>query len=120
MAITRKFEIFVEKPQVSTIEKIEQYLTPFIQHCFPTDSVPRNIDDPFILGKDKEKEIISKRIVYGIREMYLLFIGSSDSNRFGVEFAWQVVETDGSVRRLVVRIGEAKRALRPFEGSSSG
>ena len=40
--------------------------------------------------------------------------------RFGVEFAWQVVETDGCVRRLVVRIGEAKRALRPFEGSSSG
>jgi hypothetical protein len=40
--------------------------------------------------------------------------------RFGVEFAWQVVETDGCVRRLVVRIGEAKKALRPFEGSSAG
>ena len=39
--------------------------------------------------------------------------------RFGIEFAWQVVETDGCVRRLVWRIGEAKRALRPFEGSSS-
>ena len=44
-----------------------------------------------------------------------------DSNhRFGVEFAWQVVESDGNIRRLVWRIGEAKRALRPFEGSSSG
>ena len=69
MTISRKFEIYVEKLQVSTKEEIEQHLTPFIKHCFPPDSVPRNIDDLFILGKDKEKEKISKRIVYGIREM---------------------------------------------------
>jgi hypothetical protein len=70
MAISRKFEIYIEKTQVSTNEEIERYLTPFIRHCFPSDSIPRNIDDPFILGKDKEKEQISKRIVYGIREMF--------------------------------------------------
>ena len=108
MAISRKFEIFAEKLQVLTDEDIEKYLTPFIRHCFQPDSIPRNADDIFVLGKDKEKETISKRIVYGLREM------------FGVEFAWQVVETDGCIRRLVWRIGEAKRALRPFEGSSSG
>src|SRR5271167_3096636 len=101
MAISRKFEIYVEKPQVSTNEEIERYLSPFIRHCFPSDSVPRNIDDPFILGKDKEKEKISKRIVYGIREMFVLAICLTDC-RFGVEFAWQVVETDGCVRRLAV------------------
>ena len=119
MAISRKFEIFTEKPQVSTNEDIERYLAPFVRNCFPADSIPRNIDDPFILGKDKEKERISKRIVYGIREMsgpgYL-----PANSRFGVEFAWQVVETDGCIRRLVLRIGEAKKALRPFEGSSPG
>ena len=119
MAISRKFEIFTEKPQVSTNEDIERYLTPFIRYCFPADSVPRNIDDQFILGKDKEKERISKRIVYGIREMSVPAYLPANG-RFGVEFAWQVVETDGCVRRLVLRIGEAKRALRPFEGSSSG
>jgi len=40
-------------------------------------------------------------------------------SRFGVEFAWQVVEADGCTRRLAWRIGEAKRALRPFEGPNS-
>lgn len=119
MAISRKFEIYVEKPQVSTNEEIEKHLTPFINHCFPEDSVPRSIDDQFILGKDKEKEKISKRIVYGIREMLIHFVCVANC-RFGVEFAWQVVEIDGCVRRLVLRIGEAKRALRPFEGLSSG
>ena len=119
MAISRKFEIFSEKPQVSTNEDIEQYLMPFIQNCFPEDSLPRNIDDPFILGKDKEKERISQRIVYGIQEMSVpVYLRAN--GRFGVEFSWRVVETDGSVRRLAWRIGEAKRALRPFEGSDSG
>jgi len=71
MAISRKFEIYSEKLQVSTNDEIEKYLTPYIRHCFPVDSVPRNIDDPLILGKEKEKERISKRIVYGIREMFV-------------------------------------------------
>lgn len=70
MAISRKFEIFAEKLQVLTDEDIEKHLTPFIRHCFRPDSIPRTADDEFILGKDKEKETISKRIVYGIREMY--------------------------------------------------
>jgi hypothetical protein len=115
MAISRKFEIFVEKLQISTNDEIERYLTPFIRNCFPADLVPRNIDDPFILGKDKAKEIISKRIVYGIREMFFPSCVLPNC-RFGIEFAWQVIETDGCIRRLVLRIGEAKRALRPFEG----
>ena len=70
MAISRKFEIFAEKLQVFTDEDIERHLTPFIRNCFPPESVPRTVDDEFDLGKDKEKETISKRIVYGIREMY--------------------------------------------------
>jgi hypothetical protein len=70
MAISRKFEIFVEKLQVSTDEEIEKHLTPFIRHCFPEDIEPRNANDLFVLGKDRQKETISKRIVYGIREMY--------------------------------------------------
>jgi hypothetical protein len=120
MAISRKFEIYAEKLSVLTDDDIEEHLMPFIQHCFPPDSIPRTADDEFILGKDKEKEIISKRIVYGIREMYeTQCIPWANTFRFGIEFAWQVVETDGCVRRLVWRIGEAKRALRPFEGSSS-
>jgi hypothetical protein len=74
MAISRKFEIYTEKPQVSTDEEIERHLTPFIRHCFPSDCIPRDIDEQFILGKDKKKETISKRIVYGIREMYVLIV----------------------------------------------
>jgi hypothetical protein len=70
MAISRKFEIFVEKLQVSTDEEIEKHLTPFIRHCFPADMEPRNANDIFVLGKDRQNEIISQRIVYGIREMY--------------------------------------------------
>ena len=74
MAISRKFEIFVEKSQASTDEEIEKHLTSFLRHCFPADSVPRNADDIFVLGKDRQKEMISKRIVYGIREMYHLLL----------------------------------------------
>jgi hypothetical protein len=116
MAISRNFEIFVPKVTASTDEEIEKHLTPFIRNCFPRDNAPRSIDDEFILGKDREKETISRRIVYGIREMYVTV--NDAYARFGVEFAWQVVETDGCVRALVLRIGEAKRALRPFEGAS--
>jgi hypothetical protein len=69
MATSRNFEIFVDKPAVSTDEEIQIHLTPFIKHCFPPDRVPRSIDDEFVFGKDRDKEIISNRIVYGIREM---------------------------------------------------
>lgn len=75
MAISRKFEIYVDNPTLSTTDEIERFLAPFIHNCFPRDSVPRDIDDKFILGKDREKETISKRIVYGIREMYSLSNG---------------------------------------------
>ena len=129
MAISRKFEIIMENPQIFTNEEIQHYLSPFIRNCFPANSGPRDIDDPFHLGKEKQKEKISKRIVYGIREMFTSisprFPPSVDeflrltSCRFGIEFAWQVVEIDGCVRRLVWRIVEAKRALRLFEGPSS-
>jgi hypothetical protein len=71
MAISRKFEIFVEKVHCSTSAEIEKQLFPFIRNCFTADCVPRHIDDPFILGKDREKETISKQIVYGVREMYV-------------------------------------------------
>jgi hypothetical protein len=71
MATSRNFEVFVPKVTVSTDEEIEKHLTPFIRHCFPRDSAPRSVDDEFVLGKDREKEMISKRIVYGIREMYI-------------------------------------------------
>ena len=71
MAISRKFEIYVPKVLASSEQEIERNLTPFVRNCFPPDTVPRNLDDPFILGKDREKETISKRIVYGIREMYV-------------------------------------------------
>src|SRR5271170_255697 len=94
MAISRKFEIYVDKPTLSTNDEIERFLTPFIRNCFTRDSVPRDIDDRFILGKDREKETISKRIVYGIREMYAPPSDGSLTCRFGVEFAWQVVEAD--------------------------
>ena len=78
MAISRKFEIYVEKTQVSRNEEVERYLFPFIRNCFPSESSPRAIDDGFILGKEREKEEISKRIVYGIREMfYILCVFSS-------------------------------------------
>jgi len=71
MAISRKFEIFVEKIQGSTDQEIEKHLAPFIRNCFSADIAPRSVDDPFILGKDREKELVSRRIVYGIREMLL-------------------------------------------------
>jgi phosphatidylethanolamine N-methyltransferase len=69
MAISRKFEIIMDKPVVSTTEEIELHLTPFLRNCFPADAAPRGLDDPLHLGKEKQKETISKRIVYGIREM---------------------------------------------------
>ena len=72
MAISKKFEIITKNPQVFTNEDIQHCLSPFIRNCFPVNSGPRDIDDPFHLGKEKEKEKISKRIVYGIREMFPL------------------------------------------------
>jgi hypothetical protein len=70
MAISRKFEIFVEKLPVLSDQEIEKHLASFIRNCFAANVAPRNLDDHFILGKDREKELISRRIVYGIREMY--------------------------------------------------
>jgi len=74
MAISKKFEISVEKLQVFTDQEIEKHLAPFIRNCFTADIAPRDLDDPFILGKDREKELVSRRIVYGIREMYIVLL----------------------------------------------
>lgn len=106
MSMTQSFELTL--PAISdatTIEQTEQYLLRYVQNCLLTTAsinkeaeIPQSASDRILLLKDAQ----AKRIVYGIKIM------------FGIEFAWQVVQIDGSVAKLAKRIHTAKKAMAPF------
>lgn len=110
MAISLPFEVVVEKVELEEDEdvacmdteemqeKVEKHLLPVVIRCFERneDLAPANVLEEFGgLGEEK----YAKRVVYAVKEM------------FGVDFAPEVVQADGNVRRLAWRICNAKKVL---------
>lgn len=119
MAISLPFEIVIDKVEINEDEdiayvdseemqdKIEKHLLPVVIKCFERkeELAPSNVNEEFGgLGEEK----YAKRIVYAVKEM------------FGVDFAPEVVQADGNVRKLAWRICNAKKVLAPFSMNTAG
>lgn len=110
MAISLPFEIVIEKIELEEDEdaafmdteemqeKVEKHLLPIVIRCFDRndDLAPATVLEEFGgLGEEK----YARRVVYAVKEM------------FGVDFAPEVVQADGNVRKLAWRICNAKKVL---------
>ena len=107
--IARFDEDDVEVDANGMIERaVEEALLPVVQNCFDRDPdlAPRTADEA--LGPILEREgKYAKRVVYAVQQM------------FGIDFAPEVVQADGNVRRLAWRICNAKKVLAPYSMSHS-
>ncbi|TKA83150.1 Phosphatidylethanolamine N-methyltransferase [Friedmanniomyces simplex] len=118
MAISLPFEIRLARFDDEHIDysadrtvraTLEQTLLPVLQNCFDRnpDVAPRTADEAF--GPTLEREgKYAKRVVYAVQQM------------FGIEFAAEVVQSDGSVKNLAWRVCNAKKVLAPYSMSSKG
>ena len=100
MAVSKPIEIYLDPSPSKSTESITKELFPYVQCCFPSKLKPNNPDDQFRM-MDLE-EVIAKRIVYGIKQMY------------GIEFAWEIVAADGNCTALASRTASAKSVLQKF------
>lgn len=107
MAISLPFEIRIPRfdeddlPLHSSLQdEIEKALLPVVRNCFDRDPdiAPENADEKFGLVVERDGKY-AKRVVFAVLQM------------FGVEFAPEVVLSDGCVRNLSWRIESAKKAL---------
>ncbi|WEW57429.1 phosphatidylethanolamine N-methyltransferase [Emydomyces testavorans] len=117
MAISRPFEIRIPKFAEDDLQldnykvvrpAIEGALLPIVQNCLDRDMeiAPQTSDEPFGAQVDRDGKY-AKRIVFAVQHM------------FGIEFAPEVVRSDGSVRNLAWRICNAKKVLAPYSMSRS-
>lgn len=87
---------------------IEAALLPVVQNCFERnpDHAPSTAYERFggLIERDGK---YARRVVYAIQHM------------FGIEFAPQVVKSDGQVSNLAWRILEAEKVLQPYSMSKS-
>lgn len=111
MAISVPFEIEINRFDDDIEEdangmvrsSVEKALLPVVQNCFDRDPnvAPRSVDDHF--GPTLEREgKYAKRVVYAVSRM------------FGIEFAPEVVQADGTVKNMAWRICNAKKVLAPY------
>ncbi|KAK5117345.1 hypothetical protein LTR62_005962 [Meristemomyces frigidus] len=117
MAISLPFEVRLERFEDDRIDynadatiraTIAETLLPIVQNCFDRDPnvAPRTIEETF--GPTLEREgKYARRVVYAVQQM------------FGIEFAPEVVQADGSVKNLAWRLSSAKKVLAPFSMSHS-
>lgn len=120
MAISLPFEIQINRFAEDDLEptgagstevmqkSVESALLPMVQNCFDRDPdvAPRSVDEHF--GPTLEREgKYAKRVVYAVSRM------------FGIDFAPEVVQADGTVRNLAWRICNAKRVLAPYSMHST-
>lgn len=120
MAISLPFEIqidrFAEEDNDIDIsgentvmrKAVEDALLPMVQNCFNRnpDVAPRTVDEHF--GPTLEREgKYAKRVVYAVSRM------------FGIDFAPEVVQADGTVRNMAWRICNAKKVLAPYSMSKA-
>lgn len=113
MAISLPFEIKIPRFAEDDVQidvdsaamrsAIESALLPVVQNCFDRDPdvAPRTVDEHF--GPTLEREgKYAKRVVYAVSCM------------FGIDFAPEVVQADGTVRNMAWRISNAKKVLAPY------
>lgn len=117
MAISLPFEIQINRFADDDVEvdtngigqkAVETALLPVVQNCFDRDPdvAPRTVDEHF--GPTLEQEgKYAKRVVYAVSRM------------FGIEFAAEVVQADGTVSKLAWRICNAKKVLAPYSMHST-
>ena len=118
MAISVPFEIQINRFDDDDVEvdsngtirsAVEAALLPVVQNCFDRDPdvAPRTVDEHF--GPTLEREgKYAKRVVYAVSRM------------FGIDFAPEVVQADGTVRNMTWRICNAKKVLAPYSSMSKG
>lgn len=109
MAISRPFEIHIEKFDEDDAEvdsegrlavAMEKTLLPLVQNCFDRDPeiAPNTVSEGFG-GLVERNGKYAKRVVYAVQYM------------FGIEFAPEVVQADGTVKNLAWRVCNAKKVL---------
>ncbi|EAA64198.1 hypothetical protein AN2154.2 [Aspergillus nidulans FGSC A4] len=105
MAISRPFEVriprFEEEDHFDMSQTaVETSLLPVIQNCFDRDPeiAPETPEEQYGSLVERDGKF-AKRVVFAVHQM------------FGVEFAPEVVRSDGNVRNLAWRICNAKRVL---------
>jgi phosphatidylethanolamine N-methyltransferase len=117
MALSQAFEIRiprfdeddVEVDANGTIQRaVEETLLPIVQNCFDHDPeiAPSTPEEPFGSLVERDGKF-AKRVVFAVHQM------------FGIEFAPEVVQADGTVSRLAWRILNAKKVLAPYSMSSA-
>ena len=118
MAISLPFEIQINRFAEDDLEvepsgllrsAVESALLPVVQNCFDRDPdvAPRTVDEHF--GPTLEREgKYAKRVVYAVSRM------------FGIDFAPEVVQADGTVKNMAWRICNAKKVLAPYSSMSKG
>ena len=109
MAISRPFEIRIETfdesigkddPDGEFLRAVEHALLPLVQNCFDRDPniAPSTTNGAY--GELVERNgKYAKRVVYAVRQM------------FGLDLAPEVVQADGTVKKLAWRICNAKKVL---------
>lgn len=112
MAISLPFEVRIPRFDEDDVEidsngliqgAIEQALLPVVRNCFDLDPdiAPRTVEEPF--GNFIERDgKFARRVVFAVHQM------------FGIEFAPEVVQADGTVKNLAWRICNAKKVLVRF------
>jgi phosphatidylethanolamine N-methyltransferase len=113
MAISLPFEVKIPRVDDDMSDEAlkaaaERALLPIVRNCLgEDDDFPATADEEFgyLIEQD---ERYAKRIVYAVQHM------------FGIEFAPEVVRSDGNVSRLAWRICNAKKVLAPYSMSSHG
>ncbi|KAF1972090.1 phosphatidylethanolamine N-methyltransferas-like protein [Bimuria novae-zelandiae CBS 107.79] len=118
MAISQAFETRIPRFDEDDVEldangtirePIERALLPVVQNCFDRDPdiAPSTPDEPFGSSVEKDGKY-ARRVVFALHQM------------FGIEFAPEVVQADGTVRNLAWRICNAKKVLAPYSMSRRG
>ncbi|KAF2727628.1 phosphatidylethanolamine N-methyltransferas-like protein [Polyplosphaeria fusca] len=117
MALSQAFELRiprfdeddVELDANGTIHKaVEQTLLPVVQNCFDKDPeiAPSSAEEAYGSLVERDGKF-ANRVVFAVHQM------------FGIEFAPEVVQADGTVRNLAWRICNAKKVLAPYSMSHS-
>lgn len=121
MAISNPFELCISKFDFDEVEPelqsrsdttarsaVEKALLPVIRNCFDRDNdiAPSAVDELFGSLVERNGKY-AKRVVFAVQQM------------FGIEFAPEVVQADGSVKNLAWRICTAKKALVSFTSLDS-
>jgi phosphatidylethanolamine N-methyltransferase len=126
MALSQAFEIRIARFDADDVEvdaagtmhlAVEQALLPVVQNCFDRDPeiAPDTVDESFGGFVEREGKF-AKRVVFAVQNMYGISCHLSmyiwlTQERFGIEFAPEVVQADGNVRNLAWRICNAKKVL---------